>query len=171
MGHEGEAALDAGLPVFFWNPNGTKIPLGMRPLAERPLDDSLDAAVKQLAAYRAAPMSLLDRHLSRLFRFIKRMPGCPTWSDVLLAENIRDNDNFDSLLSPAAYTERFAQLLASRPWVNLHAVGLLQRTLVVSIEASGDARPRETDASVQLSGPENRVTAETGWKLALRHDG
>ncbi|CAK0778495.1 hypothetical protein CCP4SC76_6610001 [Gammaproteobacteria bacterium] len=167
MAHEGETALELGVPLFLWNPRHYAIPLGMRRYAERPLDDSISVAIAELDAYRAAPLSPLDRHLARLCRFIKRLAGCPEWSDVLVAENLAFPIGLEGLVSPTAFTERFNTLLVTCSWVNLHAVGLIRHHLVVSVETPSYRGAPSNPASIQLSGPESRVADLPGWELGL----
>jgi hypothetical protein len=164
MGHEAEAALDAGLAPLLWNPNEVAVPAGMRCYAENPLPLGLSEALGQLDSLKASPPPLVDRHVSRLSRFLKRQPFCPVWSGILMADDIRVSGPFDSLVAPREYAERFRLLLTSRPWVNLHAVGILKGQLVVSVVAPAAASGARI-ASVQLSGPDARVRANPGWQL------
>ena len=135
---------------------------------EAPARDSVGATDAQPTLTRAAEALSFQEHLSRLFEFVRSIPGCPTWSRVLVAENLGDDDNLELLQSPVDYANRFSELLAYRPWVNLHAAGLWRQALIVSVVAARDARSRPTPASVQLSGPEARIAALPDWNLELR---
>ena len=164
MATEAEVALDQGLQPFLWNPDHVSIPLGMCRYAEQPLDDSIVSAIRQLAAHRAASPPLIDRHLRRLFRFLKRLPGCPNWSGVLIGHGVPPIGPFGDLSNPAEYADEFEAQVATRSWVNLHAVGILRDCLVVSVELPAQSSPT-SGASVQLSGPEVAVARQAGWKL------
>jgi hypothetical protein len=112
----------------------------------------------------------VDEHLERLLVFLRSMPGCPSWSRVLVGEDLTAAADFDRLASPGEYASRFSQLLHSRPWLNLHAKGCWRQALVVSVEMARDVRPSVTAASVQLSGPEQRIEDLPGWDLELLPD-
>lgn len=64
------------------------------------------------------------------------------------------------------YRPRFADLLARRfSWINLHALGLLNAALVVSVELPSSASGTSPRTSVNLSGP-GRAVVERDCDLA-----
>jgi hypothetical protein len=166
MAHEAEAALDQGLEPFLWNPNRVPIPAGMRCFANATLPDSLAAAAEALAAHRASAPGLLHRHLRRLERFLQRLPGCPDWKGILIVEDPSASKPLDAHAAASAYVGRFDELTASYPWVNLHAAGIRDSHLIVSVETPKQ-RPTALRgrASIQLSGPDRRTLDRSGWLL------
>ena len=122
-------------------------------------------------------MSTLDVHLARLETWLRRLPQCPPWVGHLLAENgwvDSDPDGVptlrapDPLRSPAAYAERFDELVTrGYDWVNLHAAGVIGGQLVVAVELPRARGDRPGITSVNLSGPGHIVMHHAGWALAF----
>src|SRR4051794_9456038 len=106
----------------------------------------------------------LDVHLGRLEAFLRET--CPdlTWQSIALVDEPLPGPQAtmsSHRLTPDAFAPTWQAVVteSARDWVNLHALGVDDNVLVVSVEhmsAPPDAdSPREArQVSVNLSGPE-----------------
>jgi hypothetical protein len=69
------------------------------------------------------------------------------------------------LREPKSYEDRFNELAASLPWINLSAYGILNGMLIVGVEhVPPQMSARERPAVVNYSGPTRRVV-EQNWDV------
>ena len=93
----------------------------------------------------------------------------PEWHEIALVEATACRYAAGSIIVPAValvpakvYDRRFEELLASGyAWLNLHAAGVIEHTLIVVVELprAAGAVPR-TALSVNCSGPEQGARVE-----------
>lgn len=106
-------------------------------------------------------MNDLEQHLARLTAHLREQHVAASWSHVKIIEGPVDHGPEiviiprRSLQTPGEYAPRFDALLnQGHGWINLSAVGVLEDTLLVSIELPGYRNyVARGDVSVNLSGP------------------
>jgi len=116
------------------------------------------------------PPVVLDWYLGYLHRWLLDL-GVPEWDDILLTEDVvwdaqsRRIVQLGELHTADDYRGRFTDL-ATRgwPWINLHALGLLNGRLILSIELPAYEPTGASPTSVNISGPSNWVK-EHGYSL------
>ena len=118
-------------------------------------------------------MNSLEYHLFELEQWLRQIPDAPAWSCVQLVElsNVDPHlppDLKHRLREPAEYAVRFAELAsAGYAWINLSGLGMLDDTLVVTVEKpSRTSNCPRSRTSVNYSGPTNMVRERAGWQLS-----
>jgi hypothetical protein len=120
-------------------------------------------------------VSALSDHVGRLEAWLRRKDDAPPWQAVLIVESAvikygpRDDVPREALKTVEAYASRFDGLLAAgHAWINLSALGVLGKDLLICVEL-----PRAPlgvpvgRTSVNLSGrPLDERTRACAWDAA-----
>ncbi len=97
--------------------------------------------------------------------------GIPQWSSVRVTETLRygaDGEPCEvgETFGIEAYRLRFTELCTRGwPWINLHAAGLLDGVLLLSVEVPNREPDGSRWTSINMSGPFTR-TRERGGRLS-----
>jgi hypothetical protein len=108
------------------------------------------------------PSTDLGWYVERL-RELMRALNAPSPEDVLFGEDVEHGEHglpcgLGKLTSLDDYRPRFADLLSRRwNWINLQAVGILGKSLVVSVELPRSPGASSLFTSVNISGPTRAV--------------
>jgi diguanylate cyclase (GGDEF)-like protein len=101
----------------------------------------------------------LDWYLGYLYCDLVTHGNCPPWREVLITERLEYGANglplrAERVFTVGEYRDRFRDLCARRwPWINLSAVGLWNRRLLLDVTVP-DSEPGGCQwTSVNLSGP------------------
>lgn len=115
------------------------------------------------------PPFSLDWYLGYLHCMVAA-PDVPEWQGVLITERVEHGEAgrvlaVGPLQRADDFAPRFADLVRSGwPWVNLHALGILDGQLVVSVEVPAAAPTGAHPTSVNMSGFSNHVR-QRGYRL------
>lgn len=152
--------------LFHWDPDQFRPRAkGMLRYLNRPLPEDVAESAAALVELSASAGSIpdFDSSFAELQSLLQRI-GLAAWDDVRITESVVWDQggtmvSLGELHSIEDFRARFTELVtAGWPWINLSAMGLLNDTLILAIERPQYDPTGVAPTSVNLSGPDIRLT-------------